>query len=114
MNHVLAQHQIRSHHPIPPPPKQKLTQTQSNQSPFHIQGHNEAIALVTVHKNIDNAESSRAKSEENQNPDLQRAKDLIDLHYNVKMKHMRGQQPGMVDEGLRKARDDVSRVLREL
>ncbi|KAJ9400603.1 hypothetical protein DTO282F9_2488 [Paecilomyces variotii] len=77
-------------------------------------GHNEAIALVTVHKNIDNAESSRAKSEENQNPDLQRAKDLIDLHYNVKMKHMRGQQPGMVDEGLRKARDDVSRVLWEL
>ncbi|KAJ9312555.1 hypothetical protein DTO271D3_7102 [Paecilomyces variotii] len=76
-------------------------------------GHNEAMVLVTVHKNIDNAES-RAKPEENQNPDLQRAKDLIDLHYNVKMKHMRGQQPGTVDEGLRKARDDVSRVLREL
>ncbi|KAL1869484.1 hypothetical protein Plec18167_007782 [Paecilomyces lecythidis] len=74
--------------------------------------HNEAIALVTVHRDGDNAESSKA--EENQNPDLQRAKDLIDLHYNVKMKHMRGQQPGTVDEGLRKARDDVNRVLREL
>ncbi|GAD99471.1 hypothetical protein AN2929.2 [Paecilomyces variotii No. 5] len=71
--------------------------------------HNEAIALVTVHRDGENAES--AKAEENQSPDLQRAKDLIDLHYNVKMKHMTGQQPGTVDEGLRKAREDPATPL---
>ena len=41
--------------------------------------------------------------------DMQRAKDLIDLHYNVKMKHVEGH-----DGDLRQARKDVDRVLQRL
>jgi hypothetical protein len=42
--------------------------------------------------------------------DLQRAKDLIDLHYKVKVAHA----DGTVDEGLESARRDVGEVLRGL
>lgn len=68
------------------------------------------MALVSVQKD---PSAEKLKAEEAQSPDLQRAKDLIDLHYNVKMKHVRG-QPGTVDEDLKRAREDVRRVLREL
>ena len=40
---------------------------------------------------------------------MQRAIDLVDLHYGVKMNHMQGE-----DEGLRQARRDVDRVLEKL
>ncbi len=40
-------------------------------------------------------------------PDLQRALDLVDLHYGVKEKHR-----GQLDAGLKKARADVDLVLR--
>ncbi|KAF2436390.1 hypothetical protein EJ08DRAFT_691562 [Tothia fuscella] len=42
--------------------------------------------------------------------DLQRAKDLIDLHYKVKVAH----ENGRADEGLEGARRDVRAVLRGL
>ncbi|MCJ1234421.1 hypothetical protein MMC14_002382 [Varicellaria rhodocarpa] len=41
--------------------------------------------------------------------DLQRAIDLVDLHYGVKKKHMQG-----VDMNLSQARTDVNRVLEKL
>ena len=44
-----------------------------------------------------------------EDPDMQRAIDLVDLHYGVKMNHMQGE-----DEGLRQARRDVDRVLEKL
>lgn len=40
---------------------------------------------------------------------MQRAIDLLDLHYGVKVKHMRGE-----DAGLGKAKKDVDAVLRRL
>ena len=42
-------------------------------------------------------------------PDLQRAIDLVDLHYGVKEKHLQG-----IDMGLRQARIEVNRVLEKL
>ncbi|MCJ1252624.1 hypothetical protein MMC24_000430 [Lignoscripta atroalba] len=42
-------------------------------------------------------------------PDLQRAIDLVDLHYGVKVKHMQS-----LDMGLRQARLDVNAVLEKL
>jgi hypothetical protein len=49
------------------------------------------------------------------NPDFQRAKDLVALHYDVKMKHLqRLGNSGGLDAGLQRARRDVSRVLQEL
>ena len=41
--------------------------------------------------------------------DMKRVIDLVDLHYGVKMNYMHGE-----DAGLRKARTDVERVLEEL
>jgi hypothetical protein len=43
-------------------------------------------------------------------PDLQRAKDLLELHYGVKVKY---QEEGL-DGELQRAREDVERVSREL
>lgn len=40
---------------------------------------------------------------------MQRAIDLVNLHYDVKVKHMRGE-----NAGLKQARADVDRVLRKL
>ena len=40
---------------------------------------------------------------------MQRATDLVELHYNAKMKHVQGE-----DAGLKQARGEVERVLEEL
>jgi hypothetical protein len=79
------------------------------------QGHNEALALVNVHKNLspDSTESSGAladKSPADDKADLRRAKELVELHYEVKARHV----DGTVDEELSQARQDVRRVLAEL
>ena len=42
-------------------------------------------------------------------PDLQRALDLVDLHYGMKEKHVQGS-----DMGLQAAREEVNKVLRDL
>lgn len=79
------------------------------------QGHNEALALVNVHKNItgsDSTESGSALADKSptDKADLRRAKELVELHYEVKARHANG----TVDEELSQARQDVQRVLREL
>lgn len=80
------------------------------------QGHAEALTLVNVNKALKpGTEGAAAGVQDSGNAELERAKELVELHYGVKVKHMTG--PGsdpMVDEGLRRARDDVNRVLREL
>ncbi|KAL8734772.1 MAG: hypothetical protein Q9181_003057 [Wetmoreana brouardii] len=43
------------------------------------------------------------------NPDMQRAMDLMELHHGVKLKHIRGE-----DQGLMQARRDVDAVLAKL
>ncbi|KAJ6132945.1 hypothetical protein N7471_008160 [Penicillium samsonianum] len=81
-----------------------------------VQGHNEALALVNVHKNItgsDSTESGSAspdKSPADDKADLRRAKELVELHYEVKARHANG----TVDMELSQARQDVWRVLTEL
>ena len=44
-----------------------------------------------------------------EDPDMQRATDLVELHYGVKVKHTQG-----LDSGLLQARRDVERVLEGL
>ena len=44
-----------------------------------------------------------------EDPDMQRATDLVDLHYGVKMKHVQCD-----DTGLRQARKEVDKVLEKL
>ncbi|CDM32230.1 hypothetical protein DTO006G1_2196 [Penicillium roqueforti] len=83
---------------------------------LRVCGHNEALALVDVHKNGTASGSTKSGSAlADQSPaddkaDLRRAKELVELHYEVKARHANG----TVDEGLRQARQDVRRVLTEL
>ncbi|KAE8348304.1 hypothetical protein BDV28DRAFT_143842 [Aspergillus coremiiformis] len=79
--------------------------------------HSDALTLVTVHKRI-SAESAptdgncAATSQQGEqiNDDLRRAKELVDLHYEIKARHA----DGTVDEDLEHMREDVNRVLRDL
>ena len=86
-----------------------------------IQDHQAAMALVSSHKALSDTQQSsssqglkdtntssseKKRSEKEEDTDLQRALDLVDLHYSVKMKHVQGQ-----DMGLKEARAEVDRVL---
>ncbi len=85
------------------------------------------MALVTSHKTLcddsegapPSTESSRpdrptapqssSSAEDVKDPDFQRAKNLMDLHYGVKEKHAHGP-----DAGLEKARRDVETVIQDM
>ncbi|GLI77191.1 hypothetical protein PoHVEF18_005477 [Penicillium ochrochloron] len=81
---------------------------------LRVCGHNEALALVSGPIPTDEppAESGSVASNgpNSKQEALQRAKELVQLHYEVKSRHVDGE----VDEELRQAREDVYRVLREL
>ena len=92
-----------------------------------IQDYEAAIALVSSDKLIDSQTTAHKETTTSQSdsssrlrasrmtsvlkdsqddPDLQRAMDLVDLHYGVKEKHKHG-----TDMELQKARQDVRRVM---
>ncbi|KAJ5306468.1 hypothetical protein PENANT_c031G10287 [Penicillium antarcticum] len=77
---------------------------------LRVCGHNEALALVNVHKTNASPESAETANVSTDKDDLRRAKELVELHYEVKARHANG----TVDEELNQAREDVQRVLREL
>ena len=72
------------------------------------------MALVNVHEydtsstRVSNANPT-SRSEPQDDPDMQRVTDLMDLHYGVKISHMEGE-----DAGLRQARRDIEKVLQKL
>lgn len=80
------------------------------------QGHEEAQTLVNVYRGVPsqnipgqsepNATLASSDETSKNDADLQRAKDLVELHYRVKVKY---QEEGL-DAELRKARDAVARV----
>lgn len=81
-----------------------------------FQGHNEALALVSgppASAKDTPAESDPVAASDGEaikQGALQRAKELVQLHYEVKSRHSNGE----VDDELRQAREDVHRVLKEL
>jgi len=87
--------------------------------------HTEAVALVNVNNKLPQLESSSFSSQgqmnhnapesgrQDPNPDIERAKALVELHYEVKMRHKSGSDL-IIDEDLRRARADVDKVLVEL
>jgi uncharacterized protein YggE len=85
---------------------------------FFSQGYVEALALVNVNQAVKTGGDqgiTAAAVKVSGNGQLERAKELVELHYGVKVKHMKS--PGAdptIDEDLRRARDEVNRVLREL
>ncbi|EED12248.1 conserved hypothetical protein [Talaromyces stipitatus ATCC 10500] len=97
----------------------QLAEVLSDLTSLRACGHHEALVLVNVHKATvakTSTEEDDTKRDAEQHTDLSRAKELMELHYGVKVKHM-GNAPNyepVIDEGLRRAREDVNRVLREL
>lgn len=72
------------------------------------QDPNAALTLVSARPNgTDNAH--KAGPEKETDPDLERAKDLIALHADIKVAHRDG-----TDQDLNEAREAVQRVLRSL
>ncbi|KAB8229236.1 uncharacterized protein BDW43DRAFT_289089 [Aspergillus alliaceus] len=89
----------------------------SDLTSLRVCDHNEALALVTVHERIpvepsqlDGSSTIESQQSEKVNDNLRRAKELVDLHYEIKARHA----GGTVDEELAHAREDVNRVLKEL
>ncbi|KAL8922057.1 MAG: hypothetical protein Q9208_005367 [Pyrenodesmia sp. 3 TL-2023] len=79
--------------------------------------HSAALALVstrapasdtTATESSARRKSVESKGEDN-DPDMQRAMDLMELHHGVKMKHVQGE-----DRGLKQSRRDVDTVLAKL
>ncbi|KAI7084518.1 hypothetical protein KC356_g6642 [Hortaea werneckii] len=67
-----------------------------------------AMTLVTTRpSNVDTAEADTDPQDNDQ--DLKRAKDLLELHTSVKVAHQDGSMSGLND-----ARDAIAKVLREI
>lgn len=85
----------------------------SDLTSLRVCDHSAALALVSVHRpgrapiaaDEDREPSVKAKED----PDLQRATDLLALHHGVKMKHMQGE-----DAALTQARREVDVVMEKL
>ncbi|KAL8695947.1 MAG: hypothetical protein Q9224_003060, partial [Gallowayella concinna] len=79
--------------------------------------HNAALALVSTRAPAPDTQVTESVKQEDvtvsqqadNDPDMQRATDLMELHHGVKVKHVQG-----ADEGLVQAWRDVDAVLAEL
>lgn len=77
---------------------------------IEIQDSSAALALASARPEGDNVtQSSQKDSEDGEDPDLKRAKDLLELHTTFKLAHSDGS-----NQGLNEARDAVERVMRKL
>ncbi|EMF10598.1 uncharacterized protein SEPMUDRAFT_150647 [Sphaerulina musiva SO2202] len=69
-----------------------------------------ALALVTARPDLRPAARNGAETGNEDDPDLNRAKDLLHLHQSVKLAHPDAQP----DAALKQARADVAKVLSEV
>ncbi|KAL8829039.1 MAG: hypothetical protein Q9170_006341 [Blastenia crenularia] len=91
----------------------------SDLTSLRVCDHSAALALVSIRAPAsETAATESSKPDQSTNassddtdpdPDMQRATDLMELHYGVKMKHVQGE-----DRGLMQARRDVDAVLAKL
>ncbi|KAJ5396574.1 hypothetical protein N7509_004687 [Penicillium cosmopolitanum] len=90
----------------------KVAEILSDLTSLRVCDHHAALALVNAHQiSLDTSPPSQSNpTATDAITDLQRAKELVELHYEVKARHVNGQ----VDADLQKARVDVQQVLREL
>ena len=71
-----------------------------------------ALALVSARPKFEDGKQNDSQANatnDDQDPDLKRAKDLLELHATVKVAHQDG-----TDAELNRAREDVERVMRTL
>ncbi|KAI4140840.1 MAG: hypothetical protein L6R39_005630 [Caloplaca ligustica] len=89
----------------------------SDLTSLRVCDHSAALALVSTRAPASDTSAAGSVKQggtvegqpEDADVDLQRAMDLIDLHHAVKLKHMQGE-----DRGLMQARRDVDAVLAKL
>ncbi|KAL4897655.1 hypothetical protein BDV59DRAFT_168205 [Aspergillus ambiguus] len=84
----------------------------SDLTSLRVCDHHDALALVTVNERIapSTTDENSTRTEEKPNEDLQRAKELVELHYEIKARHANG----TVGDELARAREDVNQVLWDL
>ena len=86
-----------------------------------MQGHDEALELVNVHRkaaggshsasqDVNRAHGTELTKGHKKDNEIQRAKDLVDLHYGFKTKYA---EQGL-DSDLRSSRQDVHRICQQL
>ncbi|KAL4953006.1 hypothetical protein BDW69DRAFT_166396 [Aspergillus filifer] len=91
----------------------KVAEILSDLTSLRACDYNDALNLVTVNERLTppSTESDpKALPAETVNEHLKLASELVELHYEMKAIH----RDGRVDEQLRRGREDVNRVLREL
>ena len=75
-----------------------------------VKDSNAALALVSARpEGIGGAQNSQTTKDEDNDPDLKRAKDLLELHANVKVANLEGMNSDLND-----ARQAIEKVLRRL
>lgn len=88
----------------------KLAEVLSDLNTLRVCDHSAALALVSARPTPPSkasAPEAQTKREGDEDPDLQRAKDLLRLHNDVKVAH----EHGRVDQGLLEARRMVKAAL---
>ncbi|BCR91279.1 uncharacterized protein ACHE_70122S [Aspergillus chevalieri] len=86
----------------------------SDLTSLRVCDHTDALTLVTVNERLPARTPSQEAQSQSQNrdsnQDLRRAKELVDLHRELKTRHANG----TVDEDLARARENVQKVLKEV
>ncbi|ODM14428.1 hypothetical protein SI65_10163 [Aspergillus cristatus] len=86
----------------------------SDLTSLRVCDHTDALTLVTVNERLPARTPSQEPQSQSQNrdsnQDLRRAKELVDLHHELKTRHANG----TVDEELARARENVQKVLKEV
>ncbi|KAL4901272.1 hypothetical protein BDW74DRAFT_84545 [Aspergillus multicolor] len=89
----------------------KVAEILSDLTSLRACDYNDALNLVTVNERLTSSETApkpiRAEETKDQ---LRAASELVELHYEMKAIH----KDGRVDDQLRRGREEVNRVLREL
>ncbi|RDW86643.1 uncharacterized protein DSM5745_03285 [Aspergillus mulundensis] len=89
----------------------KVAEILSDLTSLRACDYNDALNLVTVNERLTPSEATpnpiRAEATNDQ---LRAASELVELHYEMKAIH----KDGRVDDQLRRGREEVNRVLREL
>ncbi|KAL4795492.1 hypothetical protein BDV19DRAFT_362656 [Aspergillus venezuelensis] len=91
----------------------KVAEILSDLTSLRACDYNDALNLVTVNERLtppSTESESKASPAETVKEHLKLASELVELHYEMKAIH----RDGRVDEQLRRGREDVNRVLREL
>ncbi|KAK1067618.1 hypothetical protein LTR12_015936 [Friedmanniomyces endolithicus] len=88
----------------------RVAEVLSDLTTLYLADPKAALALVTARESHDRtAEAEPMVRHENDDPDLQRARNLVQLHASVKVAHQDG-----TDRELNEAREAVAKVMREL